>query len=177
MSYTLYDATVLPAKHSLDSLKNILQKGEASPKASQLPEARLIDDMLPLAFQVHMITNLSQQVVARTSGSEPKSYENNLKTFDDFYKRIAEVQALVDKADKDTINKRDGQNVNIGFGPGKNVDVSVKGYTNGYFLPNLFFHMTTAYNILRKEGVQLGKLDYVRPYIGQYVDLAANGLQ
>jgi hypothetical protein len=57
------------------------------------------------------------------------------------------------------------------MGPGKSADVSAAGYVNGWLVPNLFFHITTAYNILRKEGVDLGKMDYLKPYIGEYAAL------
>ena len=58
MAYSIYDASILPVKHSLESLKAILKKSEASEKASDFPETRLHPDMLPLAFQIHMITNV-----------------------------------------------------------------------------------------------------------------------
>lgn len=119
----------------------------------------------------------SQQAVARLSGTEAQTFENNLKTFADFYKRIEEVAAIVSKADKALIESRADSTISIGFGPGKSVDVSAAGYVNGWLVPNLFFHITTVYNILRKEGVELGKLDYLKSYIGEYVDLAAAGIQ
>lgn len=119
----------------------------------------------------------SQQAVARLSGTEAQTFENNLKTFADFYKRIEEVAAIVSKADKALIESRADSTISIGFGPGKSVDVSAAGYVNGWLVPNLFFHQTTVYNILRKEGVELGKLDYLKSYIGEYVDLAAAGIQ
>lgn len=58
MAYSIYDASIVPVKHSLESLKAILKKAEASEKASDFPETRLHPDMLPLAFQIHMITNV-----------------------------------------------------------------------------------------------------------------------
>ena len=58
MAYSIYDASIVPVKHSLESLKAILKKSEASEKASEFPETRLHPDMLPLAFQIHMITNV-----------------------------------------------------------------------------------------------------------------------
>lgn len=118
----------------------------------------------------------SQQAVARLSGTEAKTFENDMKSFADFYARIDEVAAIVATADKALIESRADSTINIGFGPGKSVAVSATGYVNGWLVPNLFFHMTTAYNILRKEGVDLGKLDYLRPYIGGYVNLAAAGI-
>ena len=133
--------------------------------------------MIPrnVTFAHHQIQT-AQQAVARLSGTTAKTYENDLKSFAEFYARIDEVAAIVNGADKATINGRDESTISIGFGPGKSIDVSATGYVNGWLVPNLFFHMTTVYNILRKEGVELGKMDYLKPYIGEYVDLAAAGL-
>lgn len=198
MPYALYEASIVPAKNSLESLTTILKKAEASEKAAEFPQTRLHPDMLPLAFQIHMITNVSfhflkrllhhtdqltlippqlcQQAAARLTGAEPAAYENNLASFADFHARIAEVSALVAKADKKTVDAMDGKDVTIGFGPGKSVTLSAEGYVNGWVVPNLFFHVTTAYNIFRKEGVDLGKMDFLKPYVAGYVDLAAAGL-
>ena len=118
---------------------------------------------------------MAQQSVARLSGTEAKTFENDLKSFADFYARIDEVAAIVNGADKATINGRDESTITIGMGPGRSLDVSATGYVNGWLVPNLFFHMTTTYNIVRKEGVEVGKMDYLKPYIGGYVDLAAAG--
>ncbi|KAM0719353.1 hypothetical protein Q7P37_005258 [Cladosporium fusiforme] len=172
MTYAIFDASILPAKASLESLKHILQKAESSDNAAELLEARIHPEMLGLSFQVHMITNTSQQAVARLSGTDPKAYEDNLKTFADFYARIAEVQDIVAKADKETINSRAESIVTIGFGPGKSADLPAAGYVNGYVVPNLLFHLTTVYNIFRMKGVPLGKRDYVSPFISGYVDLS-----
>lgn len=100
-----------------------------------------------------------------------------MKTFADFHSRIAEVSALVNAADRSTVESRADSTITIGFGPGKSVDLSATGYVNGWLIPNLFFHMTTAYNIIRKEGVDLGKLDFLKAYVGEYTDLAAAGIQ
>lgn len=172
MPYSIFDASIIPAKNSLESLKNILQKAESSGNATELLAAQIHPDMLGLSFQIHMITNTCQQVAARLSGTEPKSYEDNLKTFADYYARIAEVQALVAQADRATIESRVDSTVTIGFGPGKSADLPAVGYVNGYVMPNLFFHLTTVYNIFRKEGVSLGKRDYVTPYMSEYIDLS-----
>jgi hypothetical protein len=60
MPYTIYDASIVQIKHSLESLKAILKKAEGSEKAAEFPETRLHPDMLPLAFQVHVVTNVRQ---------------------------------------------------------------------------------------------------------------------
>lgn len=198
MTYSIFDASIVPVQHSLESLKTILKKAEASADSSSFAEARIHPDMLPLAFQIHMMTNVcfpmptgsprdpnsantsqqtSQQAVARLSGTEAKSFENNLKSFAEFYARIDEVAAIVKSADRSTIESRSDSTISIGFGPGKSVDLSATGYVNGWLVPNLFFHLTTAYNILRKEGVELGKLDFLGAFVGQYADLKAAGIQ
>jgi hypothetical protein len=72
MAYSIYDASIVPAKHSLESLKAILKKSEASEKASEFPETRIHPDMLPLAFQIHMITNV--RLVPIALSKNPKLY-------------------------------------------------------------------------------------------------------
>ncbi|UNI17546.1 hypothetical protein JDV02_003879 [Purpureocillium takamizusanense] len=169
MSYSLYDASVVLARDALASLTSVLKKGEAHAAADSLPEARLYPDMLPLAFQVYMMTDTASKMCARLSGEEPAVLENNLKTFADFHARIAQVEAIVAKADQATVNARAAEVVTIGLGPGKSAPMACSAYVNGYALPNIFFHLTTAYGILRKEGVPLGKTDYLVAFVGKHV--------
>ncbi|POR38689.1 Uncharacterized protein TPAR_01110 [Tolypocladium paradoxum] len=168
MSYSLYDASIPLARDSLKSLSAILKKGEAAPNAASLPEASIYADMKPLSFQVHVVTDIAQKILARLTGKEPVLLENNLKTFADFHARIAQVEELLAEADKDTINDYAGKDVPVGLA-GRTVHMPGAAYVNGYGLPNLFFHLTTAYDILRKEGVPLGKIDYLTAFIAQYV--------
>ena len=169
MTYSIYDASIVIAKDALASLASVLKKGEEHANAACLPEARIAPDMLPLAFQVHVVTDTASKMFARLSGEEPAALENNLKTFADFGARIAQVEAILAKADEKTINARVAEIVTIGLGPGKSAPMPASAYVNGYALPNLFFHLTTAYDILRKEGVPLGKMDYLMPFIGKHV--------
>ncbi|RDA93748.1 hypothetical protein CP533_0209 [Ophiocordyceps camponoti-saundersi (nom. inval.)] len=169
MTYTLYDASIVLARDSLASLSAVLKKAEQSQNAAKLSEAKLYDDMLPLAFQVHVLTDMSQKLYHRLGGKEPLKWENSLNGFGEMQGRIAQTEELLSKANKEEINKKDGSTVNVGLGPGKNVDMTTTAYVNGYILPNIFFHLTTAYAILRKEGVPLGKMDYLRPFINKYV--------
>lgn len=172
MSYTLYDGSIGVAKEVLQSLQTILKKAEASPNSAKFAEARLAENMLPLSFQVHMVTDTAQKLFARTSGTEPIQLERDTLTdFAAFYARIEQVQAIVNKADKDTVNKRGSETVTIGMGGGKNADMASSAYVSGYVVPNLFFHLSIAYAILRKEGVDLGKMDYLSSFIGKHVSL------
>jgi hypothetical protein len=169
MSFTLYDASVAAAKDAVASLRNILKKAESAPNSASFPESRIYEDMLPLSFQVFFVTDVAQKTVARCTGVEPVQFENDLKTFEDFYKRIEQVQEILDKADKEIVNKRIGETVTIGLGPGKTGDLATHAYVTGYAVPNLFFHLVTAYNILRKEGVPLGKTDFLGSFLGKHI--------
>ncbi|KND86825.1 hypothetical protein TOPH_08561 [Tolypocladium ophioglossoides CBS 100239] len=169
MSYSLYDASIALAHNAVRSLSAILKKGEAAPNAASLPEASIHPDMKPLSFQVHLVTDVAQKLQARLMGTEPATLENNLKTFADFHARIAQVEELLAKADRDTINKRAAENVPLALGPDKTVQIPGMAYASGFGVPNVFFHLTTAYDILRKEGVPLGKMDYLLSFVGEYI--------
>ncbi|KAJ4328387.1 hypothetical protein N0V84_001258 [Fusarium piperis] len=170
MSYALYDSAILLAKDALNSLSAILKKAEAHPNAASFPQARLCEDMLPLSFQVHFVTDLAQKIASRTTGVEPLTLSrDDFDSFEAFHARIAQVLEVVEKADREVVNKREAETVTLGLGPGKSVDLQSRDYVNGYGLPNLFFHLTTAYAILRKEGVPLGKQDYQAAFLGKYI--------
>ncbi|KAJ4155493.1 hypothetical protein LMH87_000733 [Akanthomyces muscarius] len=168
---SFYDVSIGQALEVLDSLTAILKKAEAAPNAATLPEARIHEDMLPLSFQIYIVTDLGTKLAARLTGQEPPSNENNLKSFAEFHARIAESRAALEKADKNTINSRASEAVTVGLGPGKSAQMNGLTYNAGYATPNLYFHLATAYNILRKEGVPLGKMDYLTSFLGKHVDL------
>jgi uncharacterized protein len=170
MSYTLYDAAILHTKEALNSLSSILKKAESHANASSFPTAKLAPDMLDLSFQVFFTTDTAQKIVARTTGTEPLTLSRDeCTTFPQFHARIAQVLEVVEKADRELVEKRSAEVVTIGLGPGKSADMKVRDYVQGYAIPNVFFHLTTAYAILRKEGVELGKQDYIGAFMNQYL--------
>lgn len=169
MSFTLYDASITVAKDALQSLTDILKVAEASPQAATLLAARIHENMLPLSFQISSVTDIAQKLVARTSGTEPLTLEGKAETFESAFARIAVVQDVLEKADKDLINGRVGEIVTLGLGPGKSAQMPSGSYALAYTLPNLFFHLVTAYDILRKEGVELGKKHYQTAFMGKYL--------
>lgn len=168
MSYSLYDATIPVARNALKSLSNILKKGEAAPNGASLLAARIYEDMLPLTFQVFMVTDTSTKIAARLQGVEPHAWEGKIESYADCYSRIAKAEEILAAADKELINKRQNETVPIGLGSRGTVQIPGVSYANGHFTPTLFFHLSTAYNILRKEGVPLGKNDYMEAYNGSF---------
>lgn len=169
MSYSLYDASVSLAKNALVALTNILKTGEAAPNSASFLAARIHPDMLPLSFQIKMVTDLSTKIVTRLSGVEPHTWEGEVETFADCYARIAKAEEILATADRELINQRQNETVPVGMGSAGTFQMSGANYVNGYVLPNLFFHLTTAYDILRKEGVPVGKQNYITPFIGQFL--------
>ena len=170
MSYSLYDATIPLAQNALKALTNILKLGEAAPNGASLLSARIHPDMLPLTFQVKMVTDTTTKLAARLTGTEPHAWEGEIETYADCYARIAKAEEILATADKDVINKRQNELVTLGMGSAGTFEMPGAHYLNGYALPNVFFHLSTAYNIMRKEGVPLGKQAYLESFIGQYLN-------
>ncbi|KAG5971523.1 hypothetical protein E4U55_001216 [Claviceps digitariae] len=168
-SFTFYDSSIPMFKEIIESLQVILKKGSEAPNAASLPEARIIEDMLPLSVQVHFVTDFIQKFVARASGTEPLDFEKNLKTFDDFFQRIKKVEDILAKADKELINKRVDEDVPLGLGPDKDAKMLLRNFLSGVVIPNVFFHLITAYDIMRKEGVPLGKMDFLSPFLSKHL--------
>lgn len=170
MANHFYDGTIVMAKAILNSLSHILHKAEEQrPDASTLLEARLIEDMHPLSDQVRIATQFSENLVARLTGREPVKFESKLSTFADCYERIETVLKPLNEADKDTVSQRGDKAELTQLGPYKEVEMSGAAYAYTVALPNIYFHVTTAYGILRKEGVPVGKLDY---YAGFFPELS-----
>lgn len=185
MPYSIHDASIIVAKNALDSLSSILSKAQDHPNNASLLQARLAPDMLPLTFQVFMVTDLALKIVTRTSGADDIKLESNMTLFDDFnarladartittfddcHSRIASARAILEDANEITINAKTDDLVPIGLGPGKITYLASKDYITGFALPNILFHLTTAYGILRKEGVPLCKSDYQESFLDKYL--------
>ena len=163
MGYTFYDGTIVVVQGILNTLSHILHQAEQRPNASTLLESRLSVDMLPLTDQVRITTQFSENLVARLTGREPVMFQDKLTTFAKFYERIETVLQVLSEADKDVVNQHSDVLGPTQMGPGKTVEMSAASYAHTIALPNIYFHVTTAYGILRKEGVPLGKRDY---YVG-----------
>lgn len=168
MSYSLYDATIPVARNALKALANVLKKGEAAANGASLLSATIYQDMLPLTFQVFMVTDTSTKIASRLQGVEPHAWEGKIETYADCFSRIAKAEEILAAADKDLINKRQSETVPLGLGSRGTFQIPGATYTNGHFLPTIFFHLTTAYDILRKEGIPLGKADYLEPFTSAF---------
>lgn len=172
-SYTLADATLPHARASVKVLSHLLDKIEqsTSPTPEALLAARIHENMLPLTFQFHFALDLLAKLAARLQGDEPKDLGSldSLKTVADARARIDTVTAVLESADANKIASRSEEIVEYGRGPNNPPGhMKARDYAAGYSLPNIYFHVTTAYNILRKEGIEIGKMDYLMPFMAPY---------
>lgn len=164
---TMYDLTIPPLKRTLTNLSQLLKKGEAYAKAKEvdpsiLVESRLYIDMYPLKRQIQIATDMSKGAAARLAGIEIPVYEDNETTFEDLLARIEKTIAFLDSVTPQQLEGSESKQVTITI---RKVDIQFIGldYLQKWVLPNVYFHVTTAYNILRHQGVELGKSDFLGP--------------
>ena len=165
MTISMYQASVPVFVKGLTNLKAILEKAAAHAQAHKIDEtvfvtARLYPNMLPLAKQIQIASDFARGTTARLAGAETPSWEDNEKTLADL---IARVDKTLDYVKPFTAAQIDGSE-------GKAITRTVRGqpktftginYLLQYALPNFYFHSATAYAILRHNGVELGKADFL----------------
>lgn len=164
---TIYDATIPPLKRTLNNLAAILKKGEEYADAkkiehSVLLNSRLFVDMYPLTRQVQIATDMSKGAGARLAAVEIPKYEDDETSFAELQARIAKTIAFLDTIDSKQLQDAETREITITI---RKTDLKFSGqdYLLKWVLPNVYFHVTTAYNILRHHGVELGKQDFLGP--------------
>ena len=165
MKISMHQAAVPTISRALTNLVNVLEKGAQSCEARKidpavLVQARLAPDMFPLAKQVQIATDVAKAACSRLAQQEPPAYEDHEKTFAELIERLRKTIALIEAlpaakfegAEDRTVTWKAGENTR-----------SMQGvpYLFHHALPNVFFHCTTAYAILRHNGVDIGKRDFL----------------
>ncbi|WP_369931058.1 DUF1993 family protein [Xanthomonas sp. NCPPB 2632] len=161
MSISLYDATVPVFARGLRVLSDLLAKAEAHPTdASALLEGRLAPDMLTLTGQIQRASDTAKFAVARLSEAQAPSFEDNEASVADLRKRLDATAAWIGSVDRDAIEAGSSRTIARTF---RDTEYTFTGqsYVLTFALPNFFFHVTTAYDILRHQGLPIGKLDYL----------------
>jgi uncharacterized protein len=161
----MYDTSMPFILKGLDSLESLLTKAEAHCAAKKIdPQAilgfRLFPDMFAFTKQVQLVTDFAKGCGARLSGSVIPSFADDEKTFEELRARIAKAKAFLTSIDKSAFNDAATRPVTLKVA-GKEMTFSGAQYYGTYFLPNFYFHLATAYNILRHNGVEIGKGDFV----------------
>jgi uncharacterized protein len=173
----LYTITVPPMMKSLKALSNILDTADKHTKGKQLSwhpkgmqesallHSRLISDQFEFIRQVQVACDNAKNGVARIAGIKAPSYPDNEKTIKELKARIAKTLKFLKTVKPAQVIGQENNKVSLQWEPKKMM--TTLGYTTGYLLPNFYFHVTTAYDILRANGLQIGKGDYIggMPYI------------
>lgn len=170
MPLSMHRASVPVFARALEVLATLLDKGEAHAKAQgqnpdDLVAARLVDDMLPLSGQVQRASDASKGAVARLTGVDAPAMPDEEVSFADLQKRVADTLAYIRSVDPKAFEGSEDRTVELKL-PGGALTFTGEDYLLGFALPNFFFHVVTAYDILRHNGVQIGKLDYLGPVRG-----------
>jgi len=159
MAYDIYDASIPPLIHMLSGLSKILSKGEAHGGIDP-SEARLAPDMLPLKAQVYIATDGAKGCGARLAGVDIPKYEDVETTFPELKARVAKTIAFLKGLDRKAFPGSEGKQIVLKF-PNTTFEFNGADYVGKFVLPNVYFHITTAYGILRNRGVVLAKSDYL----------------
>ncbi len=165
MAISIYDLLVPPVSKMLTNLDNVLKKAEADCETrkidpSVLVSARLAPDMFPLVRQVQIMTDQAKGGASRLAGLEPPKWPDEEKTFADLHARLAKAIAYLNTFKPAQFDGAETRKIELKF-PNASFSFVGKDYLLTNLLPNFYFHYTTAYAILRHNGVQVGKGDYL----------------
>jgi uncharacterized protein len=151
--------------HGLKALSGLLKKAEAHCEVKKIDKSvmlglRLFPDMFPLMRQAQLVTDFSKGCAARLSGQPVPAYPDEEKTFDELQARITKCIGFLESISPASLEEAAKREVTLKIG-GQDRTMSGHAYFNAAVLPNYYFHLTTAYNILRHNGVELGKGDFI----------------
>ncbi|WP_095143677.1 DUF1993 family protein [Pseudomonas sp. Irchel s3b6] len=166
MTISLYAASVPVFKQMLNALSDVLNKAEAHAVAKNIDpnallQARLFPDMFPLVRQVQIAVDFAKGVSARLAQVELPTYDDSEVTFAELQALIAKVLSFIDGIAPAQIDGKEGIEIVTRPGTPKEKRFTGQSYLLTYGLPQFFFHITTTYAILRHNGVEVGKRDYM----------------
>ena len=166
MAFSIYQASVPVLARILTNLSAILDKAEAHAEAKRIDlaallSARLFPDMFPLTRQVQSACDQAKNGGARLAGVDPPRYEDNEKTIAELKARIAKTIGYIKTLDAGKIDASAEREIAFPLGPNTKGHMKGADYLNHFALPNFHFHLATAYDILRHNGVEIGKRDFL----------------
>ena len=169
MTNAIYASSIPVFQQMLGGLKEVLRKAEAHTTGKKIDpnallQARLFPDMFPLLRQVQVATDFAKSVSARLAGVEVPKLEDSEQTFADLQARIDTVLAFIEGLDVARFDEAATREIITQAGTPKEKRFTGQSYLLNYGLPHFFFHTTTAYAILRHNGVDVGKKDYIGTY-------------
>jgi len=165
MSLTMHQASIPAFVRMLNNLAAILEKAAAWAEArkidpSVLVNARLAPDMAPLKAQVFIATDQAKGCAARLAGQEVPSYPDVETTLPELIARLRKTVEFISSVPAERFEGAEDRTISLKAGP-RELTFSGRDYLFGFVIPNFYFHVTTAYAILRHNGLEIGKMDYI----------------
>lgn len=165
MSIDVYDQTIAALSRGLLNLDAIVGKAEAYAEErgidpTVLVQARLYPDMLPFVSQIRIATDTAKGAAARLSATELPSWPDDEQNFAEIHGRVRKALDFLSRFNRGQFEGSEGRNIELKLGK-QHVKFSGREYILGFVLPNFYFHLATAYAILRHNGVPLGKRDFL----------------
>lgn len=165
MAYTIYDASIPVLIRSLSSLTKILDKAGAQAKAEDKPssgllEARLAPDMHPFTRQIQMASDAAKGAGARLAGIEAPSMPDTETTLPELHARLVKTIDFLKTVTPAHLAGAEDREIVLKFPQGE-MKFTGRDFLANFALPNFFFHVTTAYALLRHKGITLGKMDFL----------------
>lgn len=166
MSVSMYEASVPVFRQMLGALAGLLEKAEAYATEKKIEPAvllqsRLFPDMFPLVRQVQIACDFAKSVPARLADVEVPAYDDSEQDFAQLHARISRTLAFIDGLDALLFDDSEAREIVLRPGTPKERRFTGSTYLLHYGLPQFFFHVTTAYALLRHNGVNVGKLDFM----------------
>jgi hypothetical protein len=166
MTMSIHSLSVGSFVPKLESLSRVLSKGAEHAQAQSLgpvvlTAAKLAPDMFPLARQVQLACDHAKDTVARLAGGEPPKFDNNEQTLDELQARIARTLDFIRNISESAFAAADHRDIARPLLNNRVLEMQAFEYLRDWALPQFFFHVVTAYDILRHHGVAVGKWDYL----------------
>lgn len=163
----LYDQSIATYRSRLNTLSGLLAKAEAHEEGEALLQAKLADDMHPLATQIKFVTNIPGDTAKRLGVAENEWSMEPPASFAEAKALIAQTNAMLDAISPDSLPSPDAR-VEFSIGDGAfNFELSADEYVREFSLPNFYFHLSMAYAILRMKRLEIGKSDFI-PHMAKY---------
>ena len=166
MPISMYQASIPPLIRTLKNLVGVLEKGKAHAEAKNIDptvliNCRLYPDMFPLSRQVQIASDVSRRGAARLAGVEAPKVEDTETTFPELIDRLQKAIAYLETFTAAQIDGAEEKDVIVPIGGEETITMQGWPFLSFFVLPNVYFHVTTAYDILRHNGVEVGKRDFL----------------
>ncbi len=165
MTMSMYNALVPGLSNTLQALSAVLAKGAAHCEARKIDpnallQSRVFPDMFPLTRQVQIACDMAKGGVARLAGVDNPKFDDSETTFEQLQDRIARTLAFMHSVSPDQIDGSEAKVITLPL-PSRTLEFTGQQYLTTFVIPNVYFHATTAYNLLRQGGVDIGKRDFL----------------